>query len=270
MPITITEQVGSRSWSGGSVTFHYTLAGSSDDIAIKAALLENTATTYNNLRREDNPSIEPIWVNEATGDGQWDCQIRYTPYTSGLPQPGESSFRFDTGGGTALMRQSLETIQTYGLGTAAPDYKGAINVSKDSVEGVEIVSPIYEWAETHTFRDAQVTQDYRNDLFDLTGTVNDGTFKGLQAGECLFRGASGAKRNDEDWEIAFRFAGSPNRTGLSVGAITGIDKKGWDYLWVLYEETEDATAKRLVKQPRAVYIEQVYYLTDFSKLRIGT
>ena len=64
--------------------------------------------------------------------------------------------------------------------------------------------------------------------------------------------------------------GEPKASGLTVGSITGISKKGWEYLWVLYEEAEDATAKALVKVPVAVYIERVYEEGDFAGLVIGT
>jgi len=106
--------------------------------------------------------------------------------------------------------------------------------------------------------------------FSLTGKVNDAAFKGLAAGECLFLGASGSKRGEEDWEITFRFAASLNRTGISVGSITGIAKKGWEYLWVRYADVEDAGSNTLVKQPVAAYVEQVYEYGNFAALGIGT
>lgn len=81
-------------------------------------------------------------------------------------------------------------------------------------------------------------------------------------------GASGTKRGGGDWEINYRFAASPNVTGLAVGDITGIAKKGWEYLWVRYSDSEDAVAKALVKKPVAVYIEQVYPYGDLGLLGI--
>ncbi len=41
-------------------------------------------------------------------------------------------------------------------------------------------------------------------------------------------------------------------------------------MWVRYEDSEDATAKALVKKPVAVYVEKVYEYGDFSGLGIGT
>ncbi len=84
----------------------------------------------------------------------------------------------------------------------------------------------------------------------------------------LFLGASGTKRGGGDWEITFRFAASRNRTNLTIGDITGISKKGWEYLWVRYADAEDANAKALIKKPVAVYVEKVYEEGDFGLLGI--
>ena len=81
-------------------------------------------------------------------------------------------------------------------------------------------------------------------------------------------GAAGTKRGGGDWEITYRFAASPNVTGLTIGDITGINKKGWEYLWVRYADGVDAAAKALVKKPVAVYIEKVYAEGDFNLLAI--
>jgi len=143
-------------------------------------------------------------------------------------------------------------------------------VTNDSVEGVDITVPVYSFSETHYLADAVVTPTYRGTLFSLTGKVNNAGFKGLAAGECLFLGAAGSKRGADDWEITFRFAASPNRTGITVGTITGISKKGWEYMWVRYADAEDVAARAIVKKPVAAYIEKVYEEGDLSTLGIGT
>ncbi|GJQ27705.1 MAG: hypothetical protein HBSAPP02_27370 [Phycisphaerae bacterium] len=208
----------------------------------------------------DSLSIEPV------GDQLWEGVARYS---NSAPQTDESVFAFDTGGGTQHITQSLQTVGAYGSpGQAAPNFKGAIGVTADSVEGVDITVPVYQFSETHYLDDAYVTPAYKGTLFALTGKVNGGGFKGLDRGECLFLGASGSKRGSGDWEINYRFAASPNVTGLNVGDISGINKKGWEYLWVRYMDTEDTFAKALVKKPVAVYIEQVYPYGNFGGLGI--
>jgi len=266
---TLTEKIDSRETVMGerpSVTMHYILDGTSDDITAKTLLLNSTPTIYDGLVR-DECTLEPIFVDTVSGAGKWECRVRYVKPEYTPPEVGESSFAFDTGGGTQHITQSLATVGSYGASGAAPDFQGAIGVTHDNVEGVDITVPVYNFSETHYIPDADVNKAA---YFSLTGKVNDASFKGLAAGECLFLGASGSKRGEEDWEITFRFAASPNRTGISVGSITGISKKGWEYLWVRYADVEDAGSNTLVKQPVAAYVEQVYEYGNFAALGIGT
>ncbi|MFN9131136.1 MAG: hypothetical protein ACK5XO_00450, partial [Phycisphaerales bacterium] len=118
---------------------------------------------------------------------------------------------------------------------------------------------------------AQVTGAYKGAIFNCTGKTNAGGFKGFAPGEVLFLGATGSKRGDgpdDDWEITFRFAASPNETGLSVGTITGINKKGWEYLWVRYADAEDTGSGAIIKKPIAAYVERVYDDANFGALGI--
>ena len=117
------------------------------------------------------------------------------------PIGGESSFAFDTSGGTQHITQSLATIASYAASGTPPDFGGAVGVTHDSVEGVDITIPVYSFSETHFLDAAFVTPAYYGTLFNLTGKVNNASFKGLAAGECLFLGASGSKRGAEDCDI---------------------------------------------------------------------
>ena len=81
-------------------------------------------------------------------------------------------------------------------------------------------------------------------------------------------GASGSQKGNDDWEITFKFAASPNVTGITKGDIDGIDKKGWEYLWVQFADSE--SSNKLIKVPSAVFVERVYDSSDFSLLGIGT
>lgn len=269
---TLTEKLESREWTTGEnqrVIRHYLLEGTSDDLAAKGLLLFATPAVYDGLIREEC-TLEPIVVDEVNDSGLWDCRVRYVLPTNAPPEVGESSFAFDTGGGTQHITQSLATVGSYAASGTPPDFGGAIGVTHDNVEGVDITVPVYSFSETHHKADAEVTSAYKSFLFNLTGKVNNASFKGLSAGECLFLGASGAKRGEEDWEITYRFAGSRNRTNLTVGPITVAAKKGWEYLWVRYADEEDAASNTIVKRPIAAYVEQVYEEGNFAALGIGT
>ena len=243
---------------------HYVVTGTDDEAAAIQAVRSEAPTTHNYMDRG------AITV-EATGPTTWDATVQYAMTPATELEVGESSYSFDTGGGTQHITQALSHIASYApSGKTAPDFKGAIGVTADSVEGVDITVPVYTFSETHILANSAVTNAYKGKLAALTGKTNNAAFKGFAAGEALFLGASGSKRGKGDWEISFRFAASPNKTGLTVGDITGIAKKGWEYLWVRYEDSVDATAKALVKKPLAVYIEKVYDEGNFADLAIGT
>ena len=279
MPVTLTEMVDSREMEEGrgpdgetrltQLTLHYKFEGVSDDDTARTLVENSTPTAYGDLERS-GITIEPEWVDTTTGAGCWDVEVEYTLPEEEEPQTGESSYSFDTGGGTQHITQSIATVGKYGGIFDPPDFKGAVGVTHDNVEGVDITTPVFNWSETHYLPDSVVTPAYRGALFRLTGTVNQAPFKGCAVGECLFLGASGSKRGQEDWEITFRFAASPNKTGIVINGITVESKKGWEYLWVRYADEEDTDAHELVKRPIAAYVDQVYEYGDFSDLEIGT
>ena len=268
MPIVVEEKFDSRIIVAGdnpSAELRYVVFGTDDEQSALSSISSAAPATYDLMPRR-TIQVEPL-ANDL-----WDGVVRYsTEEQTEPPQTGESAFAFDTGGGSQHITQSRSTINTYApSGETAPDFQGAIGVTGNGVEGVDVTVPVYQFSETHYLDDAVVTPAYKGTLFSLTGTVNNAGFKGLASGECLFLGASGSKRGLGDWEITFRFAGSPNVTGLVVGPISGISKKGWEYLWVRYAEVEDETAQVLVKRPVAAYVERTYNSGNFAALGIGT
>jgi len=267
MPVTVEEKFDSReTTSGKSVELTYVIRGTDDDVEAMSALKATAPLTYGDLIR-GHCRIEYL------GPQMWSGTAPYEPPGTANKEPlevGESSYQFDTGGGTQHITQSLATIHRYPSGSQPPDFKGAIGVTADGVEGVDITVPVYSFSETHCKASGFVTNTYKGKLFNLTGKTNNAPFKGFAAGEVLFLGASGAKRGDGDWEITYHFAASPNKTGITIGDITNIEKKGWEYLWVLYWDEEDTDAKVLVKRPKFVYVEKVYEEGDFADLGIGT
>lgn len=148
-----------------------------------------------------------------------------------------------------------------------PDFKNAINVKEDSVEGVEVETPAFHFEITLHVNPAFLTPDFEYQLFIRTGTVNLDTFRIFAPGECKFLGCRGSQKGQEDVELTFRFAGSPNRSNFKVGAITVGFKRGWDYMWVRSVRTLDSVANVTVQVPRAVYIEQVSYESTFDFFR---
>jgi|YNPBryantNP2012_1023418.scaffolds.fasta_scaffold00064_8 hypothetical protein len=265
MAIIVKEKWNSRQSTTGdnpSVDLIFVARGTDDDIAAKTAILAIAPVYYDGLVRQ-SLSIERI------AEDVWEGTVRYGPRQP--PQMGDSSYQFETGGGTQHITHSIQTVGRYAPpGKTAPDFQGAIGVTHDNVEGVDITVPVYNFSETHYIAVELVTNSYKATLFYLTGKVNNAPFRGFATGEVLFLGASGSQRGQEDWEITFKFAASPNVQNMTIGDITGINKKGWEYLWVRYADDVDANANALIKKPIAAYVEQVYQYADFSLLGIGT
>jgi hypothetical protein len=244
----------------GSATRLYIISGTEDDIAAADALVAFRPAMVDNLPAQ---TAEVEWL----APNYWLGKVRYgvTQRQSGE----EPLYSFDTGGGSQHITQSLFTVNRYApAGKTAPNFEGAIGVDDNSVNGVDITVPVYSFTETHYFDDSFVTESYKGILFNLTGKVNSGSWRNYAGGEALFMGASGSKRGKGDWEISFKFAASPNKSNITIGSITGISKKGWEYLWVKYESDEDTAAKTLIKKPTAVYIEKVYEEASFASLGI--
>jgi hypothetical protein len=265
--ITMFEAFPSRESTVGdkpSIDLNYIIIGSRDDTFVRAFLSASTPTVYGNLLRES------LQLKEVAPE-VWECTVRYGAEKQ--PEKGDWKWEFDTTGGTQKITQSKENIHNYApAGKTAPDFKGAIGVTDDSVEGCEIIVPQFKWTETHQLDAATVTWEYSQVLYDLTGKTNQATFRGFGAGQVLFHGSKGSQsaKNPELVEMTFSFAASRDAEGLVVGDITGIAKKAWEYLWVRYGTTDDYTAKKLVKRPSSVHIERVYDSGDFSTLGIGS
>lgn len=181
----------------------------------------------------------------------------------------EPTFSFDTTGGTAHITQAKATISSYpapGFGT--PSFGGAIGVTKDSIEGTDVIVPIYKSVEQYFFDNSVIDGAYKLTVFSLTGKVNNATFKGFASGECLFEGARGTRKGTGKWDISYHFAGSPNVTGLTVGTIAGIAKHGWNYLWFRYADFD--SSGQLSRKLTCAIVDRVYDTADFSLLGIGT
>ncbi len=232
------------------------LIGDVEESVITQYAFANLPSLYNGL------ILATVEVEEHVSADRWRIIAIYEQY--------DSIFSFDTGGGTQHITNSIATRNRYApTGATAPDFKGAIGYDGQNVAGVDVVVPVYHFSETHYMPDVQVSGAYKAKVFELTGCVNNDPFRGFSPGEVLFLGAAGTKRGTDYWELQFRFASLPNKTDIVIGDITVAEKKGWDYMWILYEDAEDTSAKKLVKRPLAVYVEKVYEDKSFADLMLG-
>lgn len=306
MPLTWVETSESRSATlarkGKRETSQITLAwdvfGSNDDQVVHREANERLSrgTTY---VIGDYTFMVESYTLTYHGDKAWRVEALYTKIGAeddDQRNPLRRTRSFDTSGATQHITQSplygqpqnatiggKATIVQVGqpevaYPDTAPTQFGAIGVDDNGVNGVDIVVPALTWTETYDVPSKYVTSDYIKRTAFMTGTVNGAAFRSFMAGEVLFLGCSGtqewdSEKGDGPWSLSYKFSASPNcgnsmtLPALSVGAIGGITKRGHEYMWIRYENTESSF--NLLKTPRHVYVDQVYRASDFANLGIG-
>lgn len=248
-----------QAWQGSTAVLEesptieseYIIDGTNDEFVANADLNAATALIVFGLIKKS------VSIDERLGENAWRGTVKWGKFE--VQEAGDSTFSFDTGGGTSHVQTSLETVSSTpapGI-PAAPDFENAIGVTDSGVDGIDITTPSYHFEETHFFDVAYVTSAYKLTLFSLTGAWNDAPFKGFAIGECMFLGASGSLRDYTTWEITYKFNSIPNRASFSAGSITVPAKRGHDYMWLRYREVEDAAAGHLARRPIAAYVEKV-------------
>lgn len=260
----------------------YWIKGAADDDDARAALLAHVAETIDGLPISDAQVIEVSELYGGAWVGSVEWSLRLVQY-SGPAEVNAVRDSFDTGGQTVKITQSLETISRHGrvidvdpepespegeVTLIPPDYQGAINVTDDGVEGVEIVAPNPRRVRSKTFAESAVNDAYLRKVEELTGRTNNATFMGYAAGELLLERVTGGQRGDGAWEFTYVFAVSRNAVDIEVGDIAVPAKKGHEYLWIRYGEEYDEDAAAIVRVPNAAYVERVYESGDFAELNI--
>ncbi len=293
MPVVIYEcwdsQSATISTNDPTCELKYIITGASDVVTADAALVGFAPPNVLDLLangRTISPLGGGVWIGTVNygvlqstpADGQGDTT---TPPPPAPPAPGEdehlsSAYSFDTTGNTQHITQSIVTIARAAIaGVTAPEFNGAIAVSKNGVGGTDRIVPKFEFSLTVTMK--FLTIAYIRILRDLTGTLNNVPMWTFAAGELLFLGASGAGKTGEiGWPITYKFLTAKNRASvvivpdpLGVGPplleLTGVG--GHDFIWVGYEDAIDAN--QLIQKPIYAFSERVYEYGDFTLMGIG-
>jgi hypothetical protein len=280
MSVEIWEKFGSRdgqaSLRDSASDLIYMVQGTADDAEAYAAVIAGTAGL------KQDPLSPLLLVRQSiavtqVGPTLWEATVHFGhPDRERSKEPEETGeegdFSFDTTGGSQHITCSPHGgWQAYPKpGEAAPDFQGAIGVSgppdNRQVEGVDVQVPSLKFTRTKYQSASLVTPAWVKQLSRVTGRKNAAPFWGFDAGEVLFRGATGSRRGRGDWAVNYHFDASQNIAGLQIGDIQGIAKLGWDYLWVYFEPVEDANAMALVQRPKAAYVHKVVQDGDFGQL----
>lgn len=190
----------------------------------------------------------------------------------GPPQmPGDPPvITWDTQGGTEHLTQAI-TQRNYGKpGETPPDFEGAIGVTPDGVEGVDVPVPAAKWSEKHTFYSSFADFAYfQAVVHPLTGATNVAPFRNFDQFEVTFLGALGARRALDLVEVTYHFTAGRTVVDQQIGEVEDILKFGSDYLWCRYVEAKRGTPPVMVRVPSSVHVSQVKPPMDFLALGIG-
>lgn len=309
MAITVYEATDSRRFTqdrnGGGLTARFIAGPSSDEQAVRAAVVLDTTVSYWGTLFRSAIRLD------HRGGGYWNCEVDYAPIPPGeaiqtpgfepgagaggdqpapaAPDPGAPlgpGFRLSTVGGTTKIYQNLKTVKiqrslaAIAAGRGERDHYGAINVTDDNgAEGLDIVSRTGEWS--IDVRRPTVTLNYFKQLFFTTGCVNSELFWGFDPGELLYLGAE-LQYTAPVWSVSHKFAYEPNRNNLVVSedangvpqiTIPGL-KEGWDYVEVSYYPDLAPPAgggpNVKVMRPEQAVVHRVYRRTNFDRLEIGS
>jgi hypothetical protein len=252
----------------------YKVFGTTDDVTLHNDINSQVTSSLAYWQYPGVPSMQlraEQYSVSYLGDNAWQVTIQYEKNgAEDGDQPLKRQRSFDTTGGTQHMTQAYAESR---FGTNAPNQQMAIGVDSNAVNGVDVVIPQLQWQESYDVPNTYVTSTWIRGVAGITGTTNRGGFRGFEAGEVLFVGCTGSQEWDDQkgrgpWSLSFRFVASKNVTNETIGEITGVNKKGHEYLWVRYEDSVDSNV--LLKKPKYVYVNKVYREGDFSALGIGT
>lgn len=252
-----TESRDSRASTANPPTYtaKYTAAGTSDAAYVGTYAIAATgsvvSTTLGTLYRQD-VQLEPI------GFELWKVTV---PYAQKKYELGDFRFTFDTTGGTMhVVRSKATTVYPVGSDTN----NNLLGAPNTEITGTDIVVPALKLSCTYRHPSAVVTIAYARTLAQATGKINSDTFHGFAPGELLFMGASGQDGTATEAEITYNFTAAENKTGLSIGDITGIAMYGHDYLWVYWLPVKGASSKHVMKKAEIVNVERMYDWLNFG------
>lgn len=205
-------------------------------------------------------------VDERMTEDIWKVAVKYKADKKEPEDANETQFSFDISSGHRRVVMSLG--QKAKLPSTVADSKGI-----NDGEGIDVITPVCTLSETHLFSPSTITTAWKKTIASMVGCINSTTYQGFAAGELLFSGCSGARNgdnSDDKWQITFRFMVQMSQDNIQIGDLGTISKRGWDVLWIRYDEdTIVANNKKKVQRiPKAAYVEQVYPEVDFATLGI--
>jgi hypothetical protein len=263
----------------------YVIKSETSESAARAALLAFVPATNGGwaLSRADS-DVEETDENVYVATAVWKSPDGQTQQQDRPLEPDSFNLSFDISGVTQKVTQAREHIADWAAPGKTPrNFKGAIGVKPDGVEGCDVQYPYITHTVTYAFPEAAFTQDFWQDvLTKAVGKTNNAAVDGYGEQELLCTRISGQKRRystEEDgtpvyvWDITFGFAVSYTAIDEVIAGGEGVitfTKMGWHYMWVHYVDMpqEDGDKKWTAKVPVSVHTERVYDTWNYTTLGI--
>jgi hypothetical protein len=189
-----------------------------------------------------------------------------TNYGNSITQ--SQSFRVDTTGATLRLTHGFSETR-YGPGgdnSTVPPQDAALNVQDGRIEGHEKIIPSMSLTLRDKYPRDWITDAYLDSVENLTGTINAAPFGGRGAETLLFLGATINQPASGDAECEFKFLSGRHIQNLTLGSVTGINKKAHQFLWPLWDTVDDTGANRNRKQIAGVYVNDVAQVVSWAGL----
>ncbi len=286
-------RLGTRGTLSKDVPYIVIGAATEDEIHLAAnSYISGSVPTWTYPNQPSVKLLAQSYEVDYLGDDAWRVTIHYERQgadNDNQQTPLKRARSFDTGGGSRHITECIGGIGGAD-GSAVKKYRSTgeveatvddlvIGFDGEQVHGVDIIEPALTWTESYDVPSSYVTSAYIKSFAALTGSVNKAAFRSFDAGEVLLVGATGSQQwdsvaGDGPWSLQFKFEARPNAgdgktlPARQIGSITGIEKKGHEYLWVKYAKA--VKEGRLLPTAEEVYVSRVYRLADFSLLGIGT
>lgn len=275
-------KVGAKNASASNT---YTAIGVTDELTALGLALANSPETYTfglglsiiTLVRSD-ASAKQVSYDVWEIDVSWSEEDATKSQQRSEGQTIESMVKwsFDTTGQTQKITIARNEIARSEIDPAypAPDLKGAIDWDGKTLKGVDKIIPSLKLTATAPYAPAAITTGFIANLSRNTGKTNSKDWNGFKAGELLYKGSTGTKdvpllgnvARQKPFEITHNFEASQNQDTLEVGGITiPGGKKGWEYAWTRFEDTDNEN-KIVYPKPVHLYVVEIYDSFDFKQL----
>lgn len=230
--------------------------------------IRNYAATYN------GHSFESVKLDEGDGPGVYTITVRYSKKGDKIEEENGGGgnygkLSFSTKGGTGRQQFSKERKFTNVANTdlsTPPDFNGGMNVRQGIPEGCDVKAPALRINLSIKLPAETVNNQFIKSFWAMTAKVNSDAIWWLDPGELLFLGVDGQPEETANgiwYNLNFEFEGMPN-VNNNVPPFGITPKDGWDYLWILREDKDDAVSKRTISKPVGLYVERVYDRTSFA------